>query len=86
MQIKNVVEGAHNKEHFRYDSGKVQMFGRAWDKEDIKTLVEVANLLEVQGYKLKVPTGRETRERYDMFFGGTMKYDVKIYDDEKEGE
>ena len=87
MNIKNVVEGTHKREFFRYDNGKVQMFGRTWDKEDIQTLVEVANLLDVQGYKLKMPTGRETRQAFDPFsFGGVRSFDVKTYDDEKEGD
>lgn len=85
MRIQNIIEGEHNKERFRYDNGKLNVMGRAWDKEDIKTLVEIANLLEMQGYKLKVPTGRQSREVFDPFsFGGTRRVDIKVYDDEKE--
>lgn len=82
MQIKNVVEGVHNKQAFRYEDGKLNMFERNWDKEDIKNLIEVANLLEIQGYKIKIPTGRQTKQRYDMFSGGTFNYDVKTYDEQ----
>ena len=55
MRIKERKEitGIHNKEEFKYEDGIVSVFGRRWNKKDIKTLVEIANLLELQGYKLK---------------------------------
>lgn len=82
MELKNVVEGRHNTEEFRYLNGKLQVFGRQWDKEDIRTLVEIANLLEMQGYKLKVPTGKRTQKQYDFFSGRMYSKDIKTYDEE----
>lgn len=84
MQLKKVVEGKHNKESFRFANGLLQMFGRSWDKADIKTLVEAANLLSHEGYVLKEPTGTRTRQVESMF-GGIYNVEEKEYD-EREGE
>lgn len=81
MELLKVVEGKHNKETFRYEDGFLQMFGRKWDKADIQTLVEVANLLSVEGYSLKIPTGKTKAIRHDMF-GWSHEVDVKTYDAE----
>lgn len=85
MQLKKVVEGKHNKESFRYENGKLQMFGRVWDKEDIKTLVEAANLLSHEGYTLKMPVRVEKREVYGMF-GESYHVNQKVYDENEDGE
>lgn len=81
MQLDKVVEGKHNKEPFRYQNGKLQMYGRLWDKPDIQTLVEVANLLSIEGYDLKVPIRVEKR-RVESMFGGIYNVDQKIYDED----
>ncbi len=79
MKIKNILEGKHNKESFRYENGKLQMFGRIWDKGDIQTLVETANLLKLEGHDLKVPTGTKD-VTYDGLLGG-VTINVKTYDE-----
>lgn len=83
MQLSRVVEGKHNKETFRYEDGFLTVFGRRWDKTDIQTLVEIANLLSVEGYVLKVPTGTKKKVRQDMF-GWNHEVDVNTYDDTTE--
>lgn len=85
MELNKVVEGKHNNATFRYEDGFLQMFDRKWDKEDIKTLVEVANLLSIEGYNLKIPTGKTKAVRRDMF-GWAYEHDVKSYDDNDMGE
>lgn len=83
MQLDKVVEGKHNKESFRYQNGFIQMFGRKWDKSDIQTLVEVANLLSVEGYTLKSPIGTQ-KQRVESMFGGMYVVDQKMYDEDGE--
>lgn len=85
MELKNVVEGKHNKESFRYENGFLVMFDRKWDKADIKTLTETANLLAHEGYVLKEPTGSRLVDKFDPFMGGSYKMRVKEYD-EKDGD
>lgn len=80
MQLKKVVEGKHNKETFRYENGLLVTFGRKWDKADIKTLVEMANLLSHEGFELKEPTGTRTRQVESMF-GGIYSVEEKEYDE-----
>lgn len=80
MKLDKIVEGKHNKETFRYDDGFLKMFGRKWDKADIQTLVEVANLLSVEGYNLKVPTGKTTKTVNDMF-GWPYSTEIKTYEE-----
>lgn len=84
MQLKKVVEGKHNKVNFRYENGMLIMFDRKWDRDDIRTLIETANLLQHEGYSLKIPTGSHQREVYSMF-GGNYVVDEKEYD-EREGD
>lgn len=79
MKLDKVVEGKHNKEGFRFEKGFLLMFGRRWDKDDIQTLVEVANLLQLEGYKIKRPIGTEKTELEGMF--GRYVADEKIYED-----
>lgn len=83
MKLDKVVEGKHNNETFRYMNGKLQMFGRLWDKDDIKTLVETANLLSIEGYTLKSPIGTK-RVQVDSMFGGIYNVNQKIYDEDGE--
>lgn len=83
MKLDKVLEGKHNKESFRYNDGFLHMFSRKWDKADIQTLIEVANLLSLEGYSLKKPIGTETRIREGMF-GWAQPYEAKIYENETE--
>lgn len=84
MQLKKVVEGKHNKEAFRFENGKLYTFGRVWDKADIKTLVEMANLLSHEGFELKEPVTTTSREVHNMW-GETYVVEEKQYD-EKDGD
>lgn len=83
MVIHKLVEGKHNKEGFRYNKGFLEMFGRRWDRADIKTLVETANLLDVQGYKLKEPVETIPQEVYGIW-GEKHTVNKKIYDEQGE--
>lgn len=84
MQLDKIIEGKHNKEHFRYENGFLNMFNKKWDKDDIKTLVEAANLLELEGYPLKSPTGM-AKTQVESLFGFKHEIDVKTYDEETGG-
>lgn len=81
MKLNRILEGVHNNQTFRYDDGFLVMFDRRWDKADIQTLIEAANLLSVEGYPLKTPTGTQKKMRRDMF-GFQYERDVKTYDNE----
>lgn len=55
MQIETdirLLTGEHNGHKFTFSSGFVEMFGHTWDKADIKTLVEIANLLHIDGFEM----------------------------------
>lgn len=81
MKLLKIVEGYHNKVYFRYNKAKLYMFNYEWDKTDIKTLIEVANLLKIEGYDLK--EAKETKvTRYEGLFGVNEKLE-KIYLDEE---
>lgn len=80
MQLLKVVEGKHNGQSFRYEDGFLKVFNHSWDKDDIKTIVEIANLLSVEGYNLKVPTGKSRQIKRDMF-GYTYEFEGKSYDE-----
>lgn len=81
MDIKKVVEGQHRGASFRYENGFLTMFNIKWDKTDIKTLVEAANLLELQGYKLKECIEVKQRKTMDIY-GFTRTKTYKVYDDQ----
>lgn len=80
MKLDKVLEGKHNKESFRYNDGFLHMFSRKWDKADIQTLIEVANLLSLEGYTLKKPTGTKTKYTQPLF-GRAQPYESKTYED-----
>lgn len=79
MILDKIIEGKHNEESFRFEKGFLLMFGRKWDKGDIQTLIETANLLTVEGYKLKKPSGTKKVVHDGLF--GPREYDEKIYED-----
>lgn len=83
MKLAKIIEGKHNKQSFRFERGFLVIFGRKWDKADIQTLIEVANLLSIEGYDLKIPV-RVEEKTVDSMFGGTYKVDNKIYDESEE--
>lgn len=59
---KREVTGEHNGEKFTFEAGILSIFDQRWSREKIKTLVEVANLLEHHGYKLtpELPRAKAT--------------------------
>jgi hypothetical protein len=76
MEIKKdvrVLNGEHNGTSFIYEGGLIQMFGRTWDKVDIKTLVEVANLLHLQNFELldKQPPQKKSKSMFDLWYNST---------------
>lgn len=80
MKLAKVVEGVHKKQTFRFENGKLFMFSKHWDREDIAILVETANLLSLEGYNLKVPTGTHKRISEGVF-GGMYEVEEKTYDE-----
>lgn len=81
MKLNKVVDGKHNQQNFAYRNGKLTMFNHTWDKADIKTLVETANLLAVEGYELKMPIRIEREQRQD-FLGNVYDADIKVYEED----
>lgn len=84
MKLDKIVEGTHNKESFRYNNGTLAIFGKIWDKQDIRTLIEIANLLDLEGYILKSPI-RIGTQTIDLGIYGLHVTDQKIYEDSDEG-
>ncbi len=59
MKLDKIVEGKHNGKKFRFENGFLSVFSHTWNRKDIQTLVEIANLLQLEGYGLKVPIGEK---------------------------
>lgn len=53
MRIKTNVVGEHNGEEFALVDGLLSIFGTRVSRSGIKTIVEIATLLEAQGYKMR---------------------------------
>lgn len=83
MKLEQIIQGVHNKESFKFEKGFIYCFDRKWDRADIKTLVEIANLLDVQGYKVKEPISQR-RKRVDGMFGQYV-VNEKEYEDGENG-
>ena len=43
---KNVIKGTHNGQKFKLVGGILTFYGVAWDLENVKTLVELCNILK----------------------------------------
>lgn len=72
MQIKTdirVITGDHNGIPFALEGGLLTIGGQKYSKSEIKALVQIANLLEVEGHKLKdtLPHAQLPRRAYDPF-------------------
>lgn len=71
MQLseKREVTGKHEGEEFMYNNGKLTMFNISWSKNKIKKLIEVANLLEVEGFKLAdvLPKQKPASSIFDLW-------------------
>lgn len=64
---KQVVSGEHNGTKFSLDGGVLHIFGTTWDKSDLKTLIEVANLLHLQGFPIQEKKEAEKRNGFVYF-------------------
>ena len=56
MKLENknlIVRGEHNGIKFRYDDQELIIFGHSYNRKQIQVLVEVANLLEHEGLKIR---------------------------------
>ena len=49
-QDKQVVRGKHKEYEFTLNGGVLEFRGQSWSKKGIQTLVELGNLLTIQGY------------------------------------
>lgn len=76
MEIKNNIQGTHDGQEFIYEDGLLTVFGVTWDRKRIKTLVEIANLLDHQGYPIKSKKA-VTRIVYTGFGMPYMKTDFE---------
>lgn len=83
MKLDKLIAGEHNKQTFQYNSGFLTMFGKIWDYNDIQTLIETANLLGLEGYKIKKVTSVEKQE-IDLGIFGKQQADKKIYEGTEE--
>lgn len=64
MEIQSdtrIVDGKHKGLKFRYREGLLELYNKSWTKIEIRKLVEIANLLEIHGYKLKVKPKKVSR-------------------------
>lgn len=80
MEIKSdkrCVSGEHNGESFTYDGGILYAFGTKWSKTQIKSLVEIANLLEIQAFKLQL-TLPKTAKKYSKTSWPFISFDDAI--------
>lgn len=81
MKLDNLLQGTHNGKAFTYHNGTLTMFSHIFNKNDIQTLVETANLLEIEGHKLKVSKGTKVDIVNSPFYG-RVEQETDIYDEE----
>lgn len=66
MKLTPIVQGEHKGIHFSMSQGNLVCFGMAWTKEEIRTLVEIANLLKHEGYELNEKSEHTQIENSDQ--------------------
>lgn len=70
MKIKTdtrIIEGEHNGVPFKLEGGILQVNGYRYSKAEIRTLVNIATLLEVEGFKLVDTLPMVKRKGYISF-------------------
>lgn len=75
MQIKTdirTINGEHNGVPFALEGGLLTIAGHRYSKAEIKALVQIANLLEIEGFKLaeSIPiVNRRGNKQFRHYFG-----------------
>lgn len=62
MILEKIIQGEHRGRKFKWDNGFLHTFDRRWDKQEIEILIEIANLLQIEGYKIKKPKRMEKKQ------------------------
>ncbi len=70
---KQVISGKHNDRSFTLNDGILEYMGDKWDNEKVKDLIDLCNLLKLEGYTLidKVPSNKGS----SMIFPSLRFYD-----------
>lgn len=82
MRVKTNLEGEHNGEKFILHDGYLGVFGSKLTLQGVKTIVEIATLLKVQGYDIreKAPKLKRPYTIFDQMTGVQPEY----YDENEE--
>lgn len=71
---KRVISGEHNGNQFILNDGVLDYNGRLWSKKEVTDLINLCNLLKIEGYELKEsrPLTAEKRD-YILHWGGNFR-------------
>lgn len=77
MRLKTNLDGEHNGEKFILQDGFLHIFSSKLTLAGIKTIVEIATLLKVQGYDIrsKSPRLKQPYTIFDQMAGKKPEYD-----------
>lgn len=78
-QDKRVVDGTHNGVEFKYEGGSIYCYEILWSKQKIATLIEIANLLELQGFPV-LKNLHKKKIVCEQIFGGRIEKEVETSD------
>jgi len=70
MEIQNekkVLRGKHNEQEFILDGGVLEYMGQRWDQTKVKSLIDLCNLLKIEGYELTKKTQLISRSNIIMW-------------------
>ncbi len=77
MILKTNLQGTHNEEKFSVVDGFLCIYGIKITLAGVKTIMEIVNLLNVEGYKLrnKWPKLKQPRTMFDELNGTPPNYE-----------
>ncbi len=77
MILKTNLQGIHNGEQFAVVDGFLCIYGTRMTLAGVKTIMEIVNLLNVEGHKLrgKWPKLKEPRSMFDQLNGLPPEYE-----------
>ncbi len=75
---KQTIRGNHNGTQFILEGGLLLCLGGFWSKKKVKNLIEIVNLLQVQGFDVidSLPKRKvsKTEEEFRRLMGGGTSY------------
>lgn len=66
---RRIIDGEHLGVPFRYEGGYLLINGQTYSKAEIKALVNIGNLLELEGFKIADTKPIESRENQILVSG-----------------